>query len=142
MNSNVGTTRGSELLEILLWLVALGVLAANIALLQENRRLRETLAPQNTSGTQFDRLWGLTLDGRFQPLAMPSADSKLLIITLSPSCPACQANQEEWMRLTGALQQKSIRVVWVSRDPVQITKDYCVRHGIPLSDVMADPPHR
>jgi peroxiredoxin len=87
-------------------------------------------------------LSGLALDGRLQPLAVPPAESKLLIITFSPGCPACQANQEGWMKLASALEQKGIRVLWVSRDPIEITRDYCVKHGLPLSDVLADPPYR
>jgi len=81
-------------IEILIWLVGLGLLGENILLLRQNRTLDETLAPQITAGAHFERLAGLALDGRIQPLLLPSADSKLLIITFSPSCPACQANQE------------------------------------------------
>ena len=45
------------------------------------------------------------------------------------------------MKLAGALEQKGIRVVWVSRDPIEVTKDYCLKHGIRLSDTLADPSH-
>jgi peroxiredoxin len=75
-------------------------------------------------------------------VALPSADSKLLIITFSPGCPACQANQEGWMRLASTLEQKDIRVLWVSRDPSEVTRDYCLKHGIPLALTLADPPYR
>jgi hypothetical protein len=33
-------------------------------------------------------------------------------------------------------------VLWVSRDPIEITRDYCLKNGIPLSDTLADPPYR
>jgi hypothetical protein len=46
------------------------------------------------------------------------------------------------MRLASALEQKGVRVRWVSRDPIEITKDYCLKHGIRLSDTLADPPYR
>jgi hypothetical protein len=46
------------------------------------------------------------------------------------------------MRLASTLEQKSIRVLWVSRDPIGITRDYCTKHGIRLSDTLADPPYR
>ena len=46
------------------------------------------------------------------------------------------------MKLAGALHQKGVRVLWVSRDPVEITRDYCIKHGIRLSDTLADPPYR
>ncbi len=138
---NAGTTRFSRVIEVFIWLAALGVLTENILLLRENRSLQETLAPQVTAGGRFERLAGITLDGRVQHVALPTADSKLLIITFSPGCPACQANQEGWMKLTSALEQKGVRVLWVSRDSTEVTKEYCERHGIRPSDVLADPPH-
>jgi len=134
--------RFSKVMEILLWLAGLGVLAENIFLLQQNRRLNEALAPQITAGTQLQMLAGITFGGRLEPVPLTSADSKLLIITFSPGCPACQANQEGWMKLARALEQKGVRVLWVSRDPIEITRDYCAKHGISLSDVLADPPYR
>lgn len=129
-------------IEILLWIAALAVLTENIALFRENRRLREAAAPQIAAGTQLQMLSGLALDGRVESVGLPSADSKLLIITFSPGCPACQANQEGWTKLANALEQKGVRVLWVSRDPIEVTQEYCLKHGIPLIDAVADPPYR
>ena len=126
----------------LLWIAALGVLAENIILFQQNRRLREAAAHQITAGSQLQMLSGLALDGRVEPLSLPSASSKLLIITFSPGCPACQANQEGWTKLARTLEQEGTRVLWVSRDPIEVTREYCLKHGIPASDVVADPPYR
>ena len=140
--NGTGTRRFSKVMEILIWFAGLGVLVANVLLLRQNRSLQETLAPQIAAGAHLEKLAGLTLEGRFQPLGMPSADSKLLIITFSPGCPACQANQDGWMKLAGALEQKGVRVAWLSRDPVEITREYCVKHGIRISDTLADPPYR
>ena len=134
--------RFGKVLEILLWLAGLGVLAENIFLFQQNRRLNETLAPQITAGTQLQMLSGVALDGHLEPVALPAAGSKLLILTFSPGCPACQANQGGWMKLANTLEQKGVRVLWVSRDPIEITRDYCMKHGIRLSDTLADPPYR
>ena len=33
-------------------------------------------------------------------------------------------------------------MLWVSRDPIEITRDYCTNRGIRLSDTLADPPYR
>jgi peroxiredoxin len=134
--------RFSKAMEILLWLAGLGVLAENIFLFQQNRRLNEALAPQISAGTQLQMLSGVALDGRLEPVALPAAGSKLLILTFSPGCPACQANLDAWMKLANTLEQKGVRVLWVSRDPIEITRDYCVKHGIRLSDTLADPPYR
>jgi peroxiredoxin len=87
-------------------------------------------------------LAGMAFDGRLEPVILPAAGSNLLIITFSPGCPACQANQDGWMRLANTLEQKGVRVLWVSRDPIEITRDYCLKHGIRLSDTLADPPYR
>jgi peroxiredoxin len=46
------------------------------------------------------------------------------------------------MRLANALEPKGVRVLWVSRDPIEVTKEYCLKRGILLSDVLADPPYR
>ena len=129
-------------MEILLWLAGLGMFAENIFLFQQNRRLSEALAPQITVGTQLQMLAGIAFDGRLEPVALPAAGSKLLIITFSPGCPACRANQDGWMRLASTLEEKSVRVLWVSRDPIEITRDYCLKHGMRLSDTLADPPYR
>src|SRR5712691_9356678 len=134
--------RFSKVMEILLWLAGLGVLAENIFLFRQNRQLSEALAPQITAGTQLQMLAGIAFDGRLEPVTLPAAGSKLLIITFSPGCPACQANQDGWMRLANTLEQKGVRVLWVSRDPIEITRDYCLKHGIRLSDTLADPPSR
>jgi hypothetical protein len=114
--------RFSKVMEILLWLAGLGVLAENIFLFRQNRDLSEALAPQITAGTQLRMLAGIAFDGRLEPVALPAAGSKLLIIAFSPGCPACQANQDGWMRLASTLEQKGVRVLWVSRDPIEITR--------------------
>src|SRR5215469_17831993 len=129
-------------IEILLWIAAFAVLAENINLFHQNRRLIQTTAPQITAGTQLQMLSGVGLDGLLQPVSLPSAGSKFLIITFSPGCPACQDNQAGWTKLANALQQRGVRVLWVSRDPIEITRDYCLKHGIPLANTLADPPYR
>ena len=65
--------RFGKALEILLWVVAVGVLAENAVLFRQNRRLSEALAPQITAGTQLQVLTGLALDGRVQSLSLPAA---------------------------------------------------------------------
>lgn len=142
MSGAQSKSRFNKVMEIFLWVVALGVLAENMFLFLQNRRLNDALAPQISAGAQLQMLSGLALDGRLQPVPFPVAGSRLLIITFSPGCPACQANQDGWMRLASTLEQKGVRVLWVSRDPIEVTRDYCLKHGIRLSDALADPPYR
>jgi len=139
---NTPRIKFGKAIEAFLWIAALGVLVENISLLRQNRRLEEAAAPQIAAGAQLQMLSGLTLDGRIVPVNLPSAGSKLLVITFSPGCPACQANQEGWMKLANNAREKGLRVLWVSRDPIEITRGYCLMHGIPLSDTLADPPYR
>lgn len=134
--------RFNRVLEIFIWLAAVGVLVENVLLLQENRTLHQALDPQITAGAHLEMLTGLTLDVRNQPLGLPSPNSKFLVITFSPGCPACQANQDGWKKLTDTVEQKGVRVLWLSRDRVEITRDYCLKHGIPSSDTLADPSYR
>ena len=81
MSVTQSKSRFNKVMEIFLWVVALGVLAENIFLFLQNRRLNDALAPQISAGAQLQMLSGLALDGRLQPLALPPAESKLLIIT-------------------------------------------------------------
>ena len=142
MSGTQSKSRFTKVMGISLWVVALGVLAENIFLFRQNRRLNDALAPQISAEAHLQMLSGLALDRRLQPVPFPVTGSRLLVITFSPGCPACQANQDGWMRLASTLGQKGVRVLWVSRDPIEITRDCCVKHGIPLSDVLADPPYR
>ena len=143
MNLAIPKLSWAKSIGMLLYLAALGVLVENVSLLRQNRSLQEAVAPQIAAGTQLQMLSGLTLDGRIAPVGFPALGSKLLILTFSPGCPACRANQDRWMRLANTLAQKGdVRVLWVSRDPIEITKEYCLKHGIPLSDTLADPPYR
>src|SRR5258706_14671897 len=98
-------------MEIFLCLAGLGVLAENIFLFLQNRRLNEALAPQITAGTHLKMLSGAAFHGRLEPVSLPAAGSKLIIITFSPGCPACQANQDGWMSVAGAIEPKCVRIV-------------------------------
>ena len=135
-------TNFARAIDILLWTAGLGVMAVNVFLFRQNRRLIDAAAPQIAAGAPVYMLSGLNLDGRWERVSLPPAGSKLLIITFSPGCPACQANQEGWAKLAGALEPKGVRVLWVSRDPIDMTREYCVKHGISLADTIADPPYR
>lgn len=141
MNLSMPRLSWTKSIEVLLCVAALGVLVENIVLLRQNRGLQESLAPQIAGGTQLQMLSGLTLDGRIVPVGLSPAGSKLLVFTFSPGCPACQANQPNWMSLASRLGQNGgVRVLWVSRDPIEITKECCLKRGIPLSDILADHP--
>lgn len=153
-------THGSErfsrirktVFEVLLWSAAVGVLIMNVVLLRQNRMLRVvTAAGKNMTadgiqpGAHLGRLLAAaTLDSGFQPIKFPTPDSrKVLIITFSPVCPHCRANQENWSIITSELRRRGDwHILWVSRDPVTLTKDYCEEHKMPFSETLADPTYR
>src|SRR5689334_15000448 len=87
MSDSNKPNRFSKVLEFLLALAGLAVIAINVALLRQNLSLRQILAPQITQGTRLENLSGVALDGRLEQLALPSGNSRLVIITFSPSCP-------------------------------------------------------
>jgi peroxiredoxin len=128
--------------EILLSVLVAAVLIENVALVRQNRRLHEAIAPQVAAGVQLQAISASTLDGHLETMAVPITSSKLLIITFSPGCPACRDNQEEWLKLANTLETGGIRTLWISRDSVEVTRDYCLKHSVPLQNVRADPTHR
>src|SRR5258708_40151921 len=90
--------RFSKVMEIVLWLAGLGVLAENIFLFQQNRRLNEALAPQISAGTQLQMLSCVAFAGRLYPMALPSAGSARLIITFSPRGPRLPGTPNGFVR--------------------------------------------
>lgn len=133
--------------QTLFWCLVLGVLLQNLVLLRQNRTMRaqaNAAAPGIRVGQRLRNLAGVTLDGELRPIAMPTAEpGRLLIITFSPGCPSCQANQTGWASLAAELRRRGgWRVLWVSRDPVALTRDYCRQKQIPLAETLADPPCR
>lgn len=65
---------------------------------------------------------------------------RLLIIAMSPNCPACRASEHAWAALTSALRCRSDwRVVWISRDSIETTKRHFLANNLSLMDTFAEP---
>jgi len=137
---------GKTALNVLLFCGALAIIVQNISLIAENRSLHKAvdrITAQIQAGQKIgDELSATSADGRLTLIPLPaSAAEHLLLITFSPGCPACQANQEEWTKLARGLEQRGWRVLWVSRDRMDVSIEYCKQHQIPLSDVFGEPPY-
>jgi len=129
---------------VLLICAMIGLLVQNWRLSKAVGRLTDdlTLRGQVVPGRRVRSIAGLSLDGRSRSVDLPVAGSHLLVVTFSPGCPACLANQEGWERLAKGLPGKGWSLLWLSRSSVEATRDYCVRAGIAGSTVLADPPYR
>lgn len=129
---------------ILLSCVVIGILIENIILVRQNGLLKSGILIERVSaGQHLKNLSGIALDGRIQPIKLPTMTSqRLVIFTFTSGCEFCGEVQPVWAELAKDLRQGGISVLWVSGDPVDATKDYCERALIPLSDVVADPPNR
>jgi|SRR5579862_8190748 len=129
---------------ILLWCLGISVLAENFLLYRQNQDLKAALSnqPQQiAAGAHLRNLSGITMDGRLSPIQLPSlGPDRLLIISFSPGCAACRENLNGWLKLAATLKaHPNWKVIWVSRDPVEVTSDYESKAGIPPSDVLSDP---
>lgn len=130
-------------LNTLVWCLSAGVLFQNYSL---SRKLE--LAQKSSTGvhvgTRLHNISGAGLDGQLRSIAIPETESDhLLILTLSPGCPACESNQANWLLLADELRRRvGWRVLWISRDPIDVSKEYFERTNTPLAEALADPPNR
>jgi peroxiredoxin len=132
-------------LRTILWCSAVGLLFQNVELVRQNRGLRAAAAGSIvTKGQQLDDLSAISLDGTYAQIKLPSKSTeRLLLLTMSPNCPACRANQRSLAALSDQLRRTDRwKVAWMSRDPVLITRKYCERTNIPLTEVFAEPAQR
>jgi hypothetical protein len=138
----------------LVWFFAVAVLLQNLYLQKQIRGLREAqsvmvtkeaylqaIAPPISLGRRMGNVRGVTEDGKFQEfqLVQHGQTQGTIIITFSPGCIHCLHNQKGWDLLVRDLKQRNWRIIWVSRDPADMTFRYCKSHGIDTADVLADP---
>jgi len=116
----------STALQTLLWCVALAVLGQNLLLLRQNRQLRDVASKkvqvkienQVNPGSQLDDLTGINLYGVLTPIALPvTTTERLLIITMSPTCPICETNRRSWIEMTKDLKRIVVKQGSRSRYP-------------------------
>ena len=119
---------------------AVGLLIQNIILQREIRNLRsQPTFPALSTGQRIGSLAGLALDGTPRKIALSGQKCKLMVIAYSPSCLFCRNNHRGWVNTAGQARQNGWRVVWLSRDPVEVTQEYCNQQGIPAEDAIAEP---
>jgi peroxiredoxin len=146
----------NTVLHTLVWFFAAAVFLQNLFLQHQNGQLKELqstmvskdaylqrITSQIGVGQRLRAISGATLDGRFREVALTSDPSRgSLVITFSPGCLMCINNEKGWVALASELRSQGWRVIWLSRDPRDVTLQFCQSHGIDMTDVLADPTHR
>lgn len=94
------------------------LLAANVALIQQNRRLKAQLSlPPPTleaaPGAQVPDLRGFDLSGRPLELLYGKDPRKVLVFVFSPTCAFCEDNWSNWQQIITALNHEVVRPVAV-----------------------------
>ena len=94
------------------------LLAANIALIHQNRRLKAQLSlPPPTleaaPGVQVPDLRGFDLTGKPLEMLYGKDPRKVLVFVFSPTCAFCDDNWSNWQQIITALNHEAVRPVAV-----------------------------
>lgn len=94
------------------------LLAANIALLRQNRQLKAQISlPPPTleaaAGTQMPDLKGFDPDGKPVEINYGKDLRKVLVLVFSPTCPFCDQNWPTWEHVISSLDRSVVRPVAV-----------------------------
>jgi peroxiredoxin len=105
------------------WSVAISaccvvLLAANIALLRQNRQLKAQLSlPPPTleaaAGSQMPDLRGFDPDGKPVEVEYGKDPRKVLVLVFSPTCPFCDQNWPKWEQVISSVDRSMVRPVGV-----------------------------
>jgi hypothetical protein len=121
------------------------LLAANIALLHQNRQLKLQLSlPPPTleaaPGVQVPDLHGLDLSGKPLEVLYGKDPRKVLVFVFSPTCAFCDENWPRWQEIMPALDPEAVRPVAVditsTSNPLFLAKHQLA--GVPVL-VQVDP---
>jgi len=105
------------------WTVAISaccvvLLAANVALIRQNRQLKEQLALpppvlEAAAGAQMPDLRGVDLEGKPVEVLYGKDSRKVLVLVFSPTCPFCDQNWPKWQQVIASLDRSAVRPVLV-----------------------------
>lgn len=94
------------------------LLAANIALLRQNRQLKAQLsapppALELATGKQMPDLRGFDPEGKPVEVLYGKDPRKVLVLVFSPTCPFCEQNWPKWEQVISSLDRSAVRPVGV-----------------------------
>ncbi len=123
-------------------LFVIGILCQNLLLLRNNRvlqrRLELEIDREFKLGEVLPGFSGVGLDGKYVKVDFKDPEKKYLLITFSPGCPACHSNLANWQALSKNLNPARWRVIWISRDPIEHTSEFCLLKNIPTGQVLSE----
>jgi peroxiredoxin len=123
------------------WVCCIVLLAANIALIRQNRQLRAQLVQPPASfeaapGAQVPDLAGHDLDGKPISIAYGQDQRKVLIFVFSPTCGFCAENWPKWWQIFPALDRTAVRPVSVDVSS-SVTREFIAQHQLTDMPVVA-----
>jgi peroxiredoxin len=120
--------------KLIVTLLFVGILCQNIVLLWQTRELRNrlelTVNKEFEPGEVLPDFAGIDFNKQYVKIGFNESRKKFLLITFSTGCPACYANLPNWLALSEKLDRNQWQVVWLSRDPFDMTRAYCAEKNI------------
>jgi hypothetical protein len=115
-------------------LLVLAVLVLNVALILQNRKLKQAASapPQGlvpTVGSMVKRLEGTRLNGSHFAVPFDHDSAPTLLLVFSVNCHFCDLNWSRWTSLAQSLQGRRVRIVYVNHNS-PLTTDYLQLHGV------------
>lgn len=116
------------------------LLAANIALVRQNRQLKAQLSVpppslEAVTGMQMPDLRGSDPAGKPIEVQYGKDPRKVLVLVFSPTCPYCDQNWPKWQQVISSLDGSSVRPVAVDVTSTT-TADFVVKHKLAVMPVL------
>ncbi len=120
--------------------LTLSLVVSNIALLRQNRALKQILRVHNESaylepGQAMSPLRGLDLQENEQTLDFADGPGKTVLLVFQPKCSWCQKNMDNWAILLDLVDRRRYRFVAVATRPEGVA-EYIDRYrelsGLPI----------
>jgi peroxiredoxin len=114
--------------------IVIGIFVQNLMLLRQNQQLRDRFDQganrEINPGEKFSGISGVDLQKEYLEVDFSSSKKGTLLISFSAGCGACHANVKNWINLSTHLNLQDWRIIWVSRDPLGMTKEFCSKEGV------------
>ena len=103
-------------------LLCVALVASNLALLRQNRILKQTLRVRSEPaylepGQPVSTLRGLDLDGEEQIVELAAESLKTVLLVFQPACTWCRKNMDNWATLLSQSNDQRYRFLAVSTRP-------------------------